>query len=94
MRRVISAVVLLLATANLAVADNLTRMEWKVDGVTREALVYVPATAKTHPCPVVFAFHGHGGTMRNAANKFACHKFWPEAIVVYMQGLDTPGTLT
>ena len=32
--------------------------------------------------------------MKYAANKFAYHKHWPEAIVVYMQGLNTPGTLT
>ena len=29
--------------------------------------------------------------MRYAAAKFAYHKHWPEAIVVYMQGLNTPG---
>ena len=77
-----------------AAADNLTRREWKIDGVGREAMVYAPAAAKTTPCPVVFAFHGHGGTMRYAAAKFAYHKLWPEAIVVYMQGLNTPGALT
>ena len=59
----------------------------------REALVYAPATAKTDLSPVVFAFHGHGGTMKYAANKFRFHKLWPEAIVVYMQGLKTPGTI-
>ena len=85
---------LLLAGTSAFAADNLTRMEWEVDGVAREALVYVPATAKTAPSPVVFAFHGHGGTMKNAARTFAYHKHWPEAIVVYMQGLNTPGTLT
>jgi polyhydroxybutyrate depolymerase len=42
----------------------------------------------------VFAFHGHGGTMKNAANKMAYHKHWPEAVCVYMQGLPTPGKLT
>ena len=74
-------------------ADNLTRLEWKVDGVGREALVYAPAAAKTTPSPLVFAFHGHGGTMKYAAAKFAYHKHWPDAIVVYMQGLNTPGVL-
>ena len=74
-----------------AAADNLTRMEWKVDGVSREALVYAPAAAKTTPSPVVFAFHGHGGTMKYAAAKFAYHKHWPEAIVVYMQGTEHAG---
>ena len=77
-----------------AVAENLTRMEWKVDGTIREALVYTPAAARKVSSPVVFAFHGHGGTMRYAAANFAYHKYWPAAIVVYMQGLNTAGTLT
>lgn len=84
----------LLSAWHLAAADNLTQMSWKVDGITREALVYVPPAAKTSSTPLVFAFHGHGGTMEHAANKFACHKYWPEAIAVYMQGLNTPGTIT
>ena len=75
----------------LAQAADLNHKEWKVDGVTREALVYSPTTAKTVPTPIVFAFHGHGGNMKYAATKFAFRKHWPEAIVVYMQGLNTPG---
>ena len=75
-------------------ADAPARREWQVDGVAREALVYAPAEAKTQATPIVFAFHGHGGTMRHAAATFAYHKHWPEAIVVYMQGLNTPGRLT
>jgi polyhydroxybutyrate depolymerase len=74
--------------------DALARREWKVDGVLREALVHAPASAKTNRSPVVFAFHGHGGTMRSAARTFGFHRQWPEAIVVYMQGLNTPGRLT
>jgi polyhydroxybutyrate depolymerase len=74
--------------------EDLTRKVWKVDGVTREALVYVPTAATTTRTPLVFAFHGHGGTMKYAANKFRFHNLWPEAIAVYMQGLPTPGALT
>jgi polyhydroxybutyrate depolymerase len=74
--------------------DVLERMEWKVDGVEREALVYLPEKAKTVEKPVVFVFHGHGGAMENTAKKFAIHKLWPEAIAVYPQGLKTPGKLT
>ncbi len=93
-RRFIILGLLLFAGNSASAADNLTRMEWKVDGVAREALVYAPAAAKTSPSPVVFAFHGHGGTMKDAAKTFAYHKHWPEAIVVYMQGLNSPGVLT
>jgi len=65
---------------------------WDVDGVTREALVYFPENVENPP--LVFAFHGHGGNMRNAERSFRIHDLWPEAAVVYMQGLPTPGQLT
>jgi polyhydroxybutyrate depolymerase len=77
-----------------AAAEEPTRMQWNVEGVVREALIHVPAAVRTAPCPVVFAFHGHGGTMKNAAQRFAYHKHWPQAVAVYMQGLNTPGALT
>jgi polyhydroxybutyrate depolymerase len=67
---------------------------WKVDGVDREALIFAPAIAAKTPAPVVFAFHGHGGRIRDTAALFAYQKHWPEAIVVYMQGLNTPGAFT
>ena len=75
-------------------AEAPARREWTVDGVVREALIYVPAQAKPNAAPVVFAFHGHGGSMHNAARSFGYHTIWPDAIVVYMQGLNTPGRLT
>ena len=51
-------------------------------------------TAATEACPLVFVFHGHGGTMKHAATKMAVHEHWSEAICVYPQGLNTPGKLT
>jgi polyhydroxybutyrate depolymerase len=77
-----------------ALSPGFQRWEFKVDGVAREALVYAPAAAKEQPTPVVFAFHGHGGTARNVVRSFAIQRHWPEAISVYMQGLNTPGRLT
>jgi polyhydroxybutyrate depolymerase len=91
---VIFIIALLLSFLTSQGAEPPTRREWTVGGVSREALVYAPAQAKTNAAPVIFAFHGHGGTMRNAANTFGYHKVWPEAIVVYPQGLNTPGRLT
>ena len=85
---------LLLATTLNLHADGLARREWTVDGTTREALVHVPVQAKTESTPVIFAFHGHGGTMQHSARTFAYETHWPEAIVVYMQGLNTPGRLS
>jgi len=88
----LAALLVLVAEANAA--DPLSYQTWKINGVTREALLYVPAVAHEKPTPLVFAFHGHGGTMRNAATSFHIHELWPEAMVVYMQGLPTPGKLT
>jgi polyhydroxybutyrate depolymerase len=67
---------------------------WVVDGVKREALVFAPAKKTTGKVPLVFDFHGHGGTAKHAARVHHLHETWPEAIVVYMQGLNTPGKLT
>lgn len=67
---------------------------WVVDGVTREALVHVPANLPSDGAPLVFAFHGHGGSMTQASRSFLLHEKWPEAIIVYPQGLPTAGQLT
>jgi polyhydroxybutyrate depolymerase len=86
-------ILLLLALVSTATAD-LVRREWTVDGVTREALVSIPAGAgQGGALPVVFAFHGHGGTMRQASRSFPIHELWPQAIVIYPQGLPTPSQL-
>lgn len=69
-------------------------LTWQVDGVAREGMVHIPESALKTPAPVVFAWHGHGGTMKHSANTFGYHKLWPEAISVYLQGLNTPGRLT
>ena len=81
------------ASAALSAAEP-ARTEWTVDGVKREADVFAPSMSSGDPPPLVFGFHGHGGNMRNAARSFRLHELWPEAVVVYMQGLNTPGRLT
>jgi polyhydroxybutyrate depolymerase len=70
------------------------KLELAVDGVSRSGFVYAPTKAKEEPTPVVFVFHGHGGTAFQAGRSFAMHKHWPEVISVYLQGLNTPGKLT
>jgi polyhydroxybutyrate depolymerase len=77
----------------LSAAEPVLR-EWSVDGVKREGLIVVPSTKSPQPAPVVFAFHGHGGSMKNAARTFRIHEHWREALVVYLQGLKTPGQIT
>jgi polyhydroxybutyrate depolymerase len=64
-------------------------MTWNVAGWKREALVFPPATDMAMKRPLVFAWHGHGGNMHNVGQSMHFQTLWPEAIVVYPQGLDT-----
>ena len=75
-------------------AEPVRELPLTVDGVARTTLIYAPPAAKSRPAPVVFVFHGHGGNSRNAERSFHLEQEWPEAIVVYMQGLPTVGQLT
>ncbi len=66
-----------------------------VDNVERSALIYAPKPEnKDAKIPLAFGFHGHGGNAQQAAKSFRLHEVWPEACVVYMQGLPTVGQLT
>lgn len=60
-----------------------------VGGVKRELLAYTPESPAK--APIVFVFHGHGGTGRSMARRLAIHQLWPEAVVLYPQGLPTAG---
>ena len=83
---------LLLALVPLSAQAPSRVVTFPVDGVERKALVYpgggaAPATGR----PLVLAFHGHGGTMRSSARKADVHTVWPEATVIYPEGLPAPG---
>ena len=70
-----------------------TTMTWTVDGEDRVALVYQPApTASAIRHPLIFAFHGHGGKMQGTSQLMHLQTLWPEAIVVYPQGVNRPST--
>jgi len=64
----------------------LEKMTWTIGGTTREALVHL--SDGSGPAPVIFAFHGHGGSGIGFADRFFEFE-WPGAIVVYPQGLPT-----
>lgn len=66
----------------------LEKMTWTIEGVTREALVHSPSGGTSTAAPIIFAFHGHSGTDIGFADK-GFELSWPEAIVVYPQGLPT-----
>lgn len=66
-------------------------MKWTIDGASRYALVYAPTVQPPHSkAPLVFAFHGHGDNAGFASEQFDFQDLWPEAVVVYPQGLLTP----
>jgi polyhydroxybutyrate depolymerase len=62
-------------------------MSWTVDGQSRDAIVYAPGekAASGRP-PLVLSFHGHGDAAENFQFTMM-HRAWPEAVVVYFQGL-------
>ena len=70
----------------IASAESIT---WKVDGETRLAIIYAPsAKSAGEKAPLVFSFHGHGDDIQNFQYT-GIHRMWPEAIVVYFQGLPS-----
>jgi polyhydroxybutyrate depolymerase len=80
-------------TATVVQSAEPKRVTVQVEETAREALLFVPAKTD-EAIPVVFAFHGHSGNALQASRSFRFQEHWPEALVVYMQGLPTPGQLT
>ena len=89
----LAGLVSLTASATTAAGQSQqgTTLHWTIDGVRRDALVFAPRVkqgAGKHP--LVIAFHGHGGHMQSTSARMHIQTLWPQAIVVYPQGLDTP----
>jgi len=76
---------------SLAGAQGLSESRWIVDEVERTAWVRVPELEEGETAPLVFVWHGHGGKAKGTSRGFKTHVHWPEAIVVYPQGLKTAG---
>src|ERR1051326_2947242 len=62
------------------------RMTFKVGGLERHALVFPPSNP-AKKSPVIFGFHGHGGSPRGSVRGMGFQNAWPEALVVYPQGM-------
>lgn len=77
----------LIANSVVAAAGRST-LHWTIDGVDREAIVIAPKAVR--PLPLLFVFHPHGGTAAESVRLMHFQREWPEAIVVYPQGLNTP----
>jgi polyhydroxybutyrate depolymerase len=81
--------------AQIRLPAGLTRQTWTIGGVERSALIAAPrGQTPTKGAPLVLVFHGHGGTSAQAARSFRIHDAWPEALVIYPQGLPTVGQVT
>lgn len=62
----------------------------QADGTPRIYRIHIPSNYdKDTPVPVIFSFHGHGGTAKDqeALSQFSNETFNPNAIAVYPQGL-------
>ena len=80
---------LLCAAVQAAAWGESKMMTWKIDGVEREAIVYAPsAKTPSGKAPLVLAFHGHGDSADNFQG-VDLQQHWPQAIVVYAQGLPS-----
>lgn len=78
--------------AKFAAAAEPKRQSFDIDGVQRTALVFdSSAPVPKSGAPLVFVFHGHGGNSQFSARKFRIQTAWPEAVVIYPQGLPAPG---
>ena len=89
MASVAAAACLLAATApgRPAHAEG-TRRIWTIEGIERQAIVHLPS-GKPRPCPLILAFHGHGGSAQRVSRSMHLQDEWPGAVVVYAQGLPT-----
>jgi polyhydroxybutyrate depolymerase len=90
MKKLILTVAFLgIAVASATATTVPLTLKWTVEGTERQALVFAPPPSGDAKMPLVFAFHGHGGSMEDAAHTMAIERAWPEALVVYMQGVRT-----
>jgi polyhydroxybutyrate depolymerase len=84
-----AALMLVTLTAPAASAEVVS---WRVNGETREAIVYAPSSPPAGtPLPLVLAFHGFGDDAHNF-QYVDLHGASPDAVVVYFQGLPTRGS--
>ncbi len=89
--RLCLAFALALTVIRGSLADGVTRT-WDIDGVSREAILHYPAGSdreKPVKSPVILAFHGHGGRAARVEKSMDFQSHWPEALVIYPQGLKT-----
>jgi len=67
-------------------------LKTEIDGVERTALVYAPEPKGPDPLPLILVFHGRGDSNDLFATAVKLHRDWPDAIVVYPQGMTIDTT--
>lgn len=79
-----AAIALSVHTASARIGETIS---WIVEGQARGAIVYPPLrdSANGRP-PLVLSFHGHGDRVETFQFTMM-DRAWPEAVVVYVQGL-------
>lgn len=63
-----------------------TEKNYTIEGTERKILLFEPKE-KNKKIPVVFVFHGHGGNAKHASKTLNFHDSFPEALVIYLQGI-------
>jgi len=97
MRSLVSSIVALCIAPIAAQVPGmpLARQNWTINGVERTAVVAIPVRpAPKTGAALVLVFHGHGGSDEHSAYTFLMHPYWADAVIIYAQGLPTPGLLT
>jgi len=89
-RHLAQAVLGLLMAAAVCVptaADDAARvMTWTINNAPRRAIVYSPTVPSPGRKALVLSFHGRGDNITNF-QRTDMQRAWPEAVVVYFQGL-------
>ena len=68
---------------------NLSLKYWEVEGVKRKAIVYIPDKDVLKNTPLIFIWHGHGGSAENFIKRFPLYNFLKNSIIVYPQGINS-----
>lgn len=63
---------------------------FSVKGDKRSAIICSGMESPPGPAPLVFVFHGYSGNPNSVRRAFRIEDHWPEALVVYLQGLVIP----